>query len=370
MTRSRARLRTCCAVALVSVVLCGGLPGVDVAHAAPVDRAVGAAAPSVSGDHRAAAPGRPGRYNPATPRQVRDGNGAPAPASMSAAVTETVAVTGRHGIPGSGVAAVTLLVTTRGADRPGAVALAAPGRLSGASVTATFERGQESTQQVLVPLDPAGDLSLVASTAVSVVLHVVGWVGTASTSSDIAVLDEGAVVLDGAGRKSRVTATRSKVARVGAKAGLPRDVRYALAQVTLVNGARSTYLEARAPGTAAQQRPMVSASRRTRVSQQVLLPLDGRGRALLDLARGGAQVRIVVVAYLIALPAQQGDPGLQGADRLLRALDSRDGGVAPRRERVFRVAGRRGVPSQAASASATVTLVGARRNGGVVRLGP
>uniref|UniRef100_UPI002B273BCB hypothetical protein n=1 Tax=Nocardioides sp. TaxID=35761 RepID=UPI002B273BCB len=138
----------------------------------------------------------------------------------------------------------------------------------------------------------------------------------------------------------------------------------------MVNGARDTYLEARAVGAAPGQRPMISVSRRTRTSQQVLVPLDSRGRAVLDLAGGSARVRLVVLAYLTRTTALNADPGLHGTDQLRRVLDSRAGGMPPGRETVVRVAGRQGVPAPAASVSATVTLVGARRRGGTVHLGP
>ncbi|WP_323794514.1 hypothetical protein [Nocardioides sp.] len=209
------RLRLWSAATLALVALGSALPGVEVSPAAAVE-AGARVAPPRAGTALDAGPGRAGRYNPSTPRQVRDDDGVAVPKHMAAAVTETVPVTGRHGVPGSGVAAVALLVTTSGAGRAGAVALAAPGQLSSASVLATFERGDRSIQQVLVPLDSSGRLSLVSSADVSVVLHVVGWVGTASTRSDVAVLDRGVVVLDGQGKRSRVTGSRSRVARVGA----------------------------------------------------------------------------------------------------------------------------------------------------------
>jgi hypothetical protein len=117
-------------------------------------------------------------FSPARLFDTRDGTGGVAAAKLGAGQTLEIPVTGRFGIPDTGVAAVTLNVTVTEADGPGFLTVYPCGTRPLAS-NVNYETGQTVPNAVIAPVSPAGTVCLYTLTATHVLADVSGWFASA-----------------------------------------------------------------------------------------------------------------------------------------------------------------------------------------------
>lgn len=136
----------------------------------------------VSGYFAASGPTAAGRYRPLAPQRLLDtrtglgiADGAKAPVGPGRAVT--VQVTGRGGVPASGVSAVALNVTATGAAAPGFVQVlpSAGSTVAGAASNINVLTGSTVANLVIVPVGDAGAVDVYSSGGTHAVADVVGW---------------------------------------------------------------------------------------------------------------------------------------------------------------------------------------------------
>ena len=128
-----------------------------------------------------------GRYRPLTPERILDtrtGLGAPK-AALGRSQAATVQVTGRGGVPSSGVSAVALNVTATGAPAAGFVQVmpSAGGTAAGASSNLNVVARQTVANLVIVPVGDSGAVDVYSSGGTHVLADVAGWFTDESTAA-------------------------------------------------------------------------------------------------------------------------------------------------------------------------------------------
>ena len=125
-----------------------------------------------------ASPGPDGLFNPLIPSRVLDtrtGNGAPL-AKLNPGQTLNLQVTGRGGVPASGVSAVVLNVTATNPSTPGFLTVFPAGLATPLSSTLNFRAGETVPNRVMVAVGSGGQVSIYnAAGTTSVVADVNGW---------------------------------------------------------------------------------------------------------------------------------------------------------------------------------------------------
>ena len=120
-----------------------------------------------------------GRYRPLTPARILDsrtGLGVPK-GPVAKGTARTLQVTGRGGVPASGVAAVALNVTATGASAPGYVQVvpSAGDTAMGSSSNLNVVTGQTVANLVIVPVGDSGAVDVYSSGGTHVLADVAGW---------------------------------------------------------------------------------------------------------------------------------------------------------------------------------------------------
>lgn len=143
----------------------------------------------VSGYFRGTSATTPGAYTPLSPSRLLDtrtGNGAPA-ARLPATTGITLHVTGRGGVPTTGISAVVLNVTAVGSDVAGPLTVFGNGSVPVTS-SLNFYAGEVVPNLVLTPVAPDGTVQLYNNSAGSldVVADVMGYVRTTTLSVPVA----------------------------------------------------------------------------------------------------------------------------------------------------------------------------------------
>ncbi|TAL13674.1 MAG: hypothetical protein EPN99_15085 [Frankiales bacterium] len=133
----------------------------------------------VSGYFLASGETAAGRYRPLTPARILDtrtGVGAPK-AMVGKGSAITVQVTGRGGVPGSGVSAVALNVTATGAPASGFVQVmpSAGSTAAGSSSNLNVVARQTVANLVVVPVGDGGAVDVYSSSGTHVLADVAGW---------------------------------------------------------------------------------------------------------------------------------------------------------------------------------------------------
>ncbi|MEO9322186.1 hypothetical protein ABFT23_01765 [Nocardioides sp. C4-1] len=360
------------AVALVVPVL--AVPPLAPSSAAPSSPT--SAPPSAPSSGRAGldtgvtrgAPSTLGRLNPVPPVVVRAANGAVLPGALAAGRVSRVRVVDGHGVPAVGVSAVALQLTVRGGPRPGRVRVGAPTMLRRTPATVAFGAGDTVANQVVVPLDASGQVDVLSSAPAAVGLTVVGWLDSATADPDLQVLAAPRRVLD-TPRRRPVTHRRDTVLDLRARARAPRATTAAVVQVSLTRATRDGFLTMSSTGPRRDRTPAVTFTRGRDVVQQVVVPLDARGRVAVRTSAGKADVDVDVVA-LVRSGRSPSAGGLHVLPRRGRVVDSRSRALTPFQAVPVRLSGRAGVPAAATAVTAVVTTVGGRRRRGDVALAP
>lgn len=123
----------------------------------------------------------PSSYVPLTPSRIldtRSGNGAPK-APVGAGQTVNVQVTGRGGVPASGVAAVVLNVTGTGAAAPGYLVGYPAGIARPGTSILNYYPGKDVANQTVLKVGTGGKVSIYAYTRTNLIADVLGYYPTA-----------------------------------------------------------------------------------------------------------------------------------------------------------------------------------------------
>ncbi|MEO6413098.1 MAG: hypothetical protein ABIO48_10985 [Pedococcus sp.] len=141
--------------------------------------------------------------DPARLLDTRAAIGVPTTSRPAAGATVTVQVTGRGGVPATGVSAVVLTVTATAAGGAGFVTAYAGGMPRPGTANLNLDHsGQTISNQVVVPVGPTGTVSLYTKGPVHLIADVAGWFQPALTAT--------------AGRYSPLTPARLMDTRSGA----------------------------------------------------------------------------------------------------------------------------------------------------------
>jgi uncharacterized protein YkwD len=142
--------------------------GVQIFSGGPVDAAV--------------APPGGGRYHPLTPSRLADTRTAGGPVGPGGVTT--VQVSGRAGVPASGVSAVVVNLTATEPTAPGYLTVFPAGQPVPVAANLTFAPGQTVANLVVTTLGSGGQLSIRnAAGSVHVVVDVAGWYDTGTATS-------------------------------------------------------------------------------------------------------------------------------------------------------------------------------------------
>jgi hypothetical protein len=191
------------------------------------------------------------RYHPVAPTRLFDTRN-----ESSAVIGGTgrvVGVSGRAGVPTSGVRAVAVNVTTMGASSGGHVAMT-PGTSTGKPTTPSvfFTSGAPVSNRALVPVSADGSIRAYASVTTHVVIDVVGWFGTAGAGALSYHPVRPSRVLDsrkGVGAIGPVMAGSPPSVLVAGRGGVPVGADAVVMTLTAMQPTRTTYVRAWRAGT-------------------------------------------------------------------------------------------------------------------------
>ena len=330
-----------------------------------------------------AAPPPPGAYVALTPDRVLDtrtGNGAPA-ALVAARATVTVQVTGRGGVPATGVSAVVLNVTAVGPTRAGFITVYGPGSLPTVS-NLNFAAGQTVPNLVIVPVSATGTVRLFNGSpgTTDLLADVAGYYrsGAPTTAGAFSALTP-TRLLDtrtGNGAPTARVAPRGTVTlQVTGRGGVPATgVSAVVLNVTAVSPTRAGFVTAYGQGGLPTVSNLNFTAGQT-VPNLVIVPVSDTGTVRLFNGSSGTIDLLADVAgyYRSGAPTTTGAFGTLTPTRL---LDTRTGNgaaqaaVAARGTVTLQVTGRGGVPATGVSAVVlNVTATSATRAGFVTVYG-
>lgn len=278
-----------------------------------------------------------------------------------------VQVTGRGGVPASGVSAVFLNLTgisDRSASAITAYAAGGPVPIaSNVNLAGTLTRGQF----VLVPVNASGRIGLASSAGnVDLLADVMGWVDNGSgPGSGISTVPPARLAdTRRASRYQGAGATLSPGGRlrvqVTGRGGVPAGAVAALVNVTVVNPSAATYVTANATGTS-DGTSTVNATPGQVVANRALVPVDpsgsiwlynsaGRTDALVDITgyvgTGGEQIATITPSRLVDTRQGTNTPFPDTSQRL-----------GPRGTLTIQITGNGGVPASSPAAFVTITGV-------------
>jgi len=301
------------------------------------------------------------RFVPLVPARLldtREGLGAPAE-RLDPQQTIDLQVTGRGGVPASGVAAVALNVTLADATDRGFVTVWPAGRVRPlASSLNVSAPGRDRANLVVVPVGEGGRVSLVTQSGGHLVADVTGWFAPESFSRAGRLVPVGpARVLDtrdGTGvPPGRLAADRELEVQVAGRGGVPPvGAAGVVANLTLTEATAPGFVTAWPSG---QVRPLASTLNAAEagdvVPNLVMLPLGADGRIRLYTQSGG-HLLLDVVGWFTDESAPESAGGLFTPLPPERVLDTRTGtGTATGILRAgdvlaLRIPGRAGVPER------------------------
>ena len=343
----------------------------------------GALAAMLPGSASAATP-PPGSYASVAPTRLLDtrtGIGAPA-AKVAAQGTVTVKVTGRGGVPASGVGAVVLNVTAVAPTRGGFVTVYGPGTRPTVS-NLNFVAGQTVPNLVVVPVSATGTVKLFNGSAgtIHLLADVAGYYrsGAPTTSGAFGSVAPTRLLDTRTGigaPAAKVAAQGTVTVKVTGRGGVPASgVGAVVLNVTAVAPTRGGFVTVYGPGTRPTASNLNFVAGQT-VPNLVVVPVSATGTVKLFNGSAGTIHLLADVAgyYRSGAPTTSGAFGSVAPTRL---LDTRTGIGAPAAKVAaqgtvtVKVTGRGGVPASGVGAVVlNVTAVAPTRGGFVTVYGP
>ena len=302
-------------------------------------------------------------YAPTGPSRLldtRSGVGAPI-GRIVARHTLSVQVTGRGGIPSSGVAAVALTITVAAPAGAGYVTLYPGGTRPGTS-NVNFVSGETTANATVVKVSSSGQVTVYAHATTDVVLDVLGWFPTGSdlvATTPVRTMD----TRTGLGRaRAPVTGGSAVALQVTGRSGVPpTGVRAVLLNVTVAQPRAAGYVTVYPTGGTAPLASNVSYSTGRNTAGFVVAKVGTGGKVSL-FSRATADLVVDVAGYFAT-----GSVYTPLAPS--RVLDTRTGKGAPVGKVAaggavtLQVGGVSGVAPDADAAFVTITTVNAARSG-------
>lgn len=326
--QQRARMTTVLALALTLAAAANPANG-----AATTTKVV---APASAAAVVSAAARAPGTFRALTPARILDTRGANGP--IRARQVISIQVTGRGGIPTTGVSAVLLTVTVTRPARSGYVTVYPDGAARPVVSNLNYRSKQTIANSVVVPVGANGRIRMFNGSGgtVQLLADVAGFYASGRSNAAGAftslaprrILDTRSGV--GAARRS-IPANGYLTVAVAGRNGIPRTGVSALViNVTATASTRAGYLTVYSPGYPRPNTSSVDYRARETVPNLVVAPVAGNGTIrVFNGSAGSVQVLADVAGYYTA-----GTATVAGAFQLVRPtrlLDTRSGRGAPAR---------------------------------------
>jgi hypothetical protein len=309
-----------------------------------------------------------GRYTPLTPARILDtrsgAGGVTGPLGPGATVD--VQVTGRGGVPTSGVAAVALNVAVTQPTAAGYLTLFAAGSPQPATANVTFGAGQTVPNLVVIKIGAGGKVAMFNSAGTHVIYDVAGWYSDSARTNEgryqplqpARIFDtrqgtDGHVRLGAGENVSLQVAGRGAIPPVGAAA--------AVLNVAVTNTTAPSFLTVYPAGEAQPQTSNLNYRGGDTTSNRVMVKLGSGGKVTVYNNQGSADV-VVDASGWYTDSSVSGTAGAYVPLSPARILDTRDGtgGTAGRvgagAPVEVQVAGRAGVPAIAAAVVLSVAV--------------
>ena len=240
------------------------------------------------------------RYTALSPARLLDtrtGNGAPA-APVAAGQRIDLTVTGRGGVPASGVAAVVLNLTSTKAADAGHLTAYPAGVTAPSASSLNFVPGRSTANGVVVKVGTGGKVSLRVSAGTDVVADVQGWF---PTSSELTPLTP-ARLLDtrnGTGAPDAPVGAGGHVdLQVTGRGGIPTSgVTAVVLNVTATSAPAAGFVTARPTGTTATSATTLALLPGRSIANRVIVPVGADGRVTLS-STATTELVTDVVGYL------------------------------------------------------------------------
>ena len=300
---------------------------------------------------------------------TRDGIGAPR-AQVAAGGHVALAVTGRGGVPSSGVSAVVLNVTVTNPAGPGYAIVYADGQTAPTASNLNYVRGQTVANLVIAPVGGDGKVDIGVSQRSDLLADVSGYYysgGAATAAGTFGSLTPDRVLdtRNGTGAPKAPVPSRGKVAfTVEGQGGVPpTGVTAVVLNVTVTNPVAAGYATAYADGKAPPTASNLNYVARQTVANLVVAPIGADGQVAIGVYAQADVIADIDGYYVAGTPAAAGTFGsLPGPARV---LDTRTGiGAAKARVAAgahvaVQVDGSGGVPSTGVAAVVlNVTVTG------------
>ena len=314
------------------------------------------------------APG--GRFHPLAPARIadtRDGTGGVPRGPVQANGNLAIEVSGRGGIPDSGVAAVVINVTATDTTADSYLTVYPSGGSIPIASNLNWSRGKTVANLVLVAPGGDGTVSVYnAAGTADVVIDVAGWVSTSASTPGT----------DGKLRSlvpARIEDTRSAGAPLGPNQPLslqvagrggvpPTGVEAAVLNVTATGGTSDSYLTAYPAGGSPPLASNVNFQAGTTVANRVMVKLGTGGSVTIINGAGWVHVVVDVVGWYSDSTVTSSTGNITPL-RPARVFDTRDGTgvragpVAAQSSITVLMAGRGGVPSMTSPAPPSAVVV-------------
>jgi hypothetical protein len=246
--------------------------------------------------------GNDGRFQPLTPARVADtrsGLGGRT-GQLGSGQSMDVQVTGRGGIPSSGVSAVVMNVTLPKPTADGYLLAYPAGVAKPRAANVTYLTGQATSKRVLAKVGSGGKVTLYNSGGSSdVIVDVGGWFTDASTPDG----QPGAFVPIAATRvlNTTMTSARSLDLQMTGAAGLPTaGVSSVVLNVTATNASKSTYLVAHPTGATRPSYADINAVAGKTANNLVVVRVGSGGKVRLYNNTGDTKVTVEILGYYVS----------------------------------------------------------------------
>jgi hypothetical protein len=243
-------------------------------------------------------------FTPLTPSRVldtREPTGVAAKAPVAANSSIDVQITGRGGVPASGVSAVALNVTVADATAGSYLTVWPTGVTRPLASNLNFAARQIIPNMVVVPVGTGGKVSLYnAVGSTNVIADVVGWYGTAASArftplTPVRALD----TRGGFSHTGAIGADQSIQLQLGNARGVPANATGVVLNVTVTDPTAGSFVALWPSDVTRPTASNLNFPSRLTIANMVTARLSGDGKVSIYNAVGSVNVIVDVVGYLV-----------------------------------------------------------------------